>query len=198
MNFKTIILSAALILGSCSDTVLVAQPNNEQSELIKKAKSAFDELKTALKCVFRKKGCDEKKRKEIITKGLAVLGVVAVLTGAIWRFKPLSLAAAKKAYDGILNSLDMAMKADEVSNDIANWLGSMRGSRAMTIDEVAIERYKDTYNTEREEADAAYERKEFQKAHRLLKKASQAIREAERRYNIERKKSEAGGKEEES
>ncbi len=184
MNFKNIILSVALILGSCSDLRLVAQPANEQSELIKKAKDTLDEFKKTLKCVFRKKGCDEKKRKEIIVKGLKILAVVAVLTGAIWKFKPLSPAAAKKAYGLIYNSFAVT-KAAKKSREIGSWLLEKRG---MTDEEVLLSVYNTKYETKRKEADEKYRKGEFQEAHQLIKEAEKAIRNANKLYEKELEK----------
>ena len=86
MKFKNIILSGALILGSCSDAMLVAQ-SNEKSEQIKEAETKFTKFKKAIKCVWRKKGCDPKERRMIIAKGLAVAGAVLALGTGIYFFR---------------------------------------------------------------------------------------------------------------
>ncbi len=190
MNLKNIILSVALILGSCSDLRLVAQPTNEQSELIKKAKDTLDEFKKTLKCVFRKKGCDEKKRKEIIVKGLKILAVVAVLTtGAIWKFKPLSPAAAKKAY-GLINNSFEPTRAAKKSREIGSWLLEKREKekREMTYEEVLLRVYNTKYETKRKEADEKYRNSEFQEAHQLIKEAEKAFRNAKKLYEKELEK----------
>jgi len=191
MNFKNIILSVALILGSCSDSVLVAQPANEQSELIKKAKDAFDELRKALKCVFRKKGCDEKKRKEIIVKGLKILGVAAVLTAVVLKFKPISPAAAKNAYERIDNFLNVVMGgagAFKTHKKIQEWLSSMKESRHATEETGFVEQKNDAYLNNYKAASEAYENEEYQKAYRLIKAASKAIINANKRYEKELEK----------
>ncbi|HEC62370.1 MAG TPA: hypothetical protein ENI27_09005 [bacterium] len=87
MNFKNTVLSLALILGCCSDALLVAQPTNQKSELIKKAKTKLNEFKDAMKCVWRKKGCDPKERRKIIAVGLLVVGAVFATAGTVWWFK---------------------------------------------------------------------------------------------------------------
>ncbi|TET34089.1 hypothetical protein E3J61_03375 [Candidatus Dependentiae bacterium] len=189
MNFKNIILSVALILGSCSDSVLVAQPANEQSELIKKAKDTLDEFKKTLKCVFRKKGCDEKKRKEIIVKGLKILAVVAVLTtGVIWKFKPLSPAAAGDAYRKEKDFLDVVMGgagADKIHKEIEEWLVSMKESRHATEETGFIEQKNKAYIDNYKAATKAHEDGEYQKAYWLIKAASKAIINANKRYEKE-------------
>ena len=76
MKFKNLILLVALILGSCSDAVLVAE-----SKQVKDAKLSFSKLKRALKCVRQRQDCTVQERNKIIRYGSAMIVAVVLLAG---------------------------------------------------------------------------------------------------------------------
>lgn len=81
MKIKSIVLSLILLIGFSTDILSVAQPNNGQSNLIKKAQTTFTEFKKTVKCTWRKKRCNSQERRRIIATGLAVVGSVLVIAG---------------------------------------------------------------------------------------------------------------------
>lgn len=120
MKIKNILLVGALILGSYSDAMLIAQetPAFTQGTLVlpnavpetvaaqqpaakkqvKEAKSKLAALKKAIKCAYSGKGCTPKERRKIIMYVLATLGAVAVIgAGGLWRYRRAAPEAAALA-----------------------------------------------------------------------------------------------------
>ncbi len=84
MKIKSIALSLVLFIGFSADMSLVAQPNNGQSNLIKRAQAEFSEFREAVKCTWRKKGCDRKARRKVIATGLAITATAVALATGVW------------------------------------------------------------------------------------------------------------------
>ena len=82
MNLKHIVLSGALILGSCPDLCAIAQSPSKK-EQIKETKSIFATFKNDMKCMW-KRTCTDEQNERIFRQGVLLLNFV-LLSVVFWQ-----------------------------------------------------------------------------------------------------------------